>query len=330
MVYGCGSVGQRIVRAAQAAGLETSVAGRDPAKVAAAAADLGVPWRSAPPDDPGILQGATVLVNTAGPLAATAPALIESCLNSGCHYLDVSNELAVFLDAWPRDRAARQAGVAVVPGAGFATAVVEALAQRVLGRIPDADTLTIVRSAPGGPRSGGVRATSAGLLAAGGWSVAGGQLIRTPDSVRVFDLPEGSRAGVPVGSGEVFAVARATGVPNVAAYYTGRAGPAVLRLAVPFARPWARARVRFPSARRAPSDPGGPGRAPSRVWLQARNRHGAIAEGWAEAAGTEATAAIATEAARRLTAGGAAGVLTSGMLLGPDFALGLPGIRLHG
>lgn len=333
MVYGCGAVGLRIARAARTAGLDTSVGGRDPAKVAAAAAAVGVPWRSAPVDDPvlleGLLRGVLVLVNVAGPMARTAPALMEACLRSGCHYLDVSNELAVFIEAWPRDRAARQADVAVVPGAGFATAVVESLAHRVLGRIPDADSVTIVRSSPGGTRSEGVRRTSSALLAAGGWSVDAGQLMRTPDNVLTFRLPEGARAAVPIGSGEVFAVARATGVPNVAAYYTSRAAPWLSRLAVPLARHWARAGFRLPSrARSTPAGPDGSPKPLSRIWLRASNSHGAVADGWVEAAGTETTAAIAVESALRLESGATVGVLTSGELLGPDFALGIPGLRL--
>lgn len=334
MVYGCGSVGLRIARTAKTAGMETLVGGRDPARTAAAAATLDIPWRSAALDDPvllaGLLRGVRVLVNAAGPMARTAPALIRACLRSGCHYLDVSNELAVFLEAWPRDRAARQAGVAVVPGAGFATAVVESLAHRVLRRVPDADSVTIVRSTPGGTRSEGVRRTSSALLAAGGWSVDTGQLMRTPDKVLTFDLPEGARAAVPIGSGEVFAVAHATGVPNVAAYYTSRLGPVLSRLAVPFARHWARSGFRLPSASgRAPVDPGGSGKSPSRIWLRASNSRGAVADGWVEAAGTETTAAIAVESALRLEAGSTVGVLTSGELLGPDFALGIPGLRLE-
>jgi len=269
-----------------------------------------------------------VLINAAGPMAMTAPALMEACLRSGCHYADVSNELAVFLDAWPRDRAAREAGIAVVPGAGFATAVVESLARRVLGRVPDADTLTIVRSAPGGARSDGVRGTSSALLTAGGWSYEAGQLLRAPDTILSFDLPEGTRPAVPIGSGEVFAVAHTTGVPNVSTYYTSRLGPVLSGFAVPLARHWARAGFRLPSRRResAAETPG----APSRIWVRASSRSGAVGVGWAEAAGTESTAVIAAEAARRLDAGTMVGVLTSGELLGPDFPLGIPGIRLGG
>ncbi|WP_245953494.1 saccharopine dehydrogenase NADP-binding domain-containing protein [Arthrobacter silvisoli] len=333
MVYGCGSAGLRIARAAKGAGAETLVAGRDPGRTAAAAVALDVPWRSSPVDDPArlahLLRGVRVLVNTAGPMALTAPALMAACLRSGCHYVDVSNELAVFLEAWPRDRAARHAGVAVVPGAGFATAVVEALAHRVLGKVPDADTVTIVRSAPGGTRSDGVRGTSSALLAAGGWSYEAGQLLRAPDTILSFDLPEGSRAAVPIGSGEVFAVAHSSGVPNVSAYYTSRLGPVLSRLAVPLARQWARAGLRLPSRSRQEPTAGSSG-SPSRIWLRASNRGGAAAVGWVEASGAEATAAIAAEAARRLESGGTVGVLTAGELLGPGFPLGIPGTRLGG
>ncbi len=334
MVYGCGSVGLRIARAAAVAGAETLMGGRDPVNTAAAAATLGVPWRSAPADDPDLLvrllRGVRVLVNTAGPMATTAPALIAACLRQGCHYVDVSNELTVFLEAWSHDRAARHAGVAVVPGAGFATAVVEALARRVLGSVPEADTVTIVRSSPGGTRSDGVRRTSSALLAAGGWAFKGGRLIRIPDRVMVFDLPGDARAAVPIGSGEVFAVARSTGVPNVAAYYTSPAGRVLSRLAVPIARHWAGSGLRLPfRASRGPAA-SVESKAPSSAWLQAANGRGEVAVGWVEADGTESTAVIAVEVARRLETGGMSGVLTSGELLGPGFPLGIPGIRLGG
>lgn len=345
MVYGCGSVGLRTARLAKEAGVDTVMGGRDAARVAAAAGPLGLEWRTSMAADADalsrLLQGVRVLVNTAGPFTWTAPALARACLRRGCHYLDVSNELATFRDAWSLAAEAREAGVVLVPGAGFATAVVESLASHVLDRIPNADTVTIVRSSPRGVRSEGVRRTTSELLAVGNWRFRDGVLAPGPNRIADVELPEGRRSAVPIGSGEIFAVAQSTGVPNVAAYFTTRTGPVISRLAVPLARSFARARSlararsfgppfaapHFASRRGAPQERR-PASAPSGIWVGATNNSGGAAAGWVQGHGTETTAVIAVELARRLGASRVSGFRTSGQLLGAEYTLGLPGLEV--
>ncbi|UVJ40020.1 saccharopine dehydrogenase NADP-binding domain-containing protein [Arthrobacter sp. CJ23] len=102
MIYGCGAVGMRTARLAMEAGVEAVIGGRDAVRAAAAAGSLGLGWRTSTSHADALsrlLQGVRVLVNTAGPFHRTAPALARACLRSGCHYLDVSNELTTFRDA---------------------------------------------------------------------------------------------------------------------------------------------------------------------------------------------------------------------------------------
>ncbi|MBO1268074.1 saccharopine dehydrogenase NADP-binding domain-containing protein [Arthrobacter cavernae] len=339
MIYGCGSVGMRTARLAKEAGVEPVMGGRDAVRVAAAAGSLGLEWRTSTATDADalsrLLQGARVLVNAAGPFRRTAPALARACLRNGCHYVDVSNELATFRDAWSLDAEAQGAGVALVPGAGFATAVVEGLASHVLDRIPDADTVTIVRSSPGAVRSEGARRTASDLLAAGNWRVRDGVLAPGPNRIADFELPEGRRSAVPIGSGEMFAVAQSTGVRNVAAYFTTRTGPVISRLAVPLARTLARAGSFGPpragrqgTGRLGAGSGQGPAPAPSMIWVEAKNHRGAAEAGWVHGHGTDTTAVIALELAQRLGASRLSGFRTSGQLLGADYTLCLPGLRL--
>ncbi|UVJ40021.1 hypothetical protein [Arthrobacter sp. CJ23] len=148
-----------------------------------------------------------------------------------------------------------------------------------------------------------------------------------------FELPEGRRSAVPIGSGEMFAVAQSTGVRNVAAYFTTRTGPLISRLAVPLARTLARAGTLGPprAGRQGAGGEGagqGPARASSTIWVEATNRHGAGAAGWVQGYGTETTAVIALELAQRLAASRLSGFRTSGQVLGAEFTLGLPGLKL--
>lgn len=330
MIYGCGSVGMKTAQLTQEAGIETVMGGRDAVRVAAAAGSLGLAWRSSVAADSEalsrLLRGVRVLVNTAGPFQRTAPALARACLRSGCHYVDVSNELATFRDAWSLDADAREVGVALVPGAGFATAVAEGLASRVLDRVPDTDAVTIVRSSPRAVRSEGVRRTASDLLAAGNWRVRDGVLAPGPNRIMEFELPEGRRSAVPIGTGEMFAVAQSTGVRNVAAYFTTRSGPVISRLAVPLARTLARTGGFGPQ--RVGRQGAVPARAPSLIWVEASNSRGGAAASWVQGHGTETTAVIALELARRLGSSQLSGFRTSGQVLGAEYALGLPGLEL--
>src|SRR6478672_536509 len=86
-------------------------------------ADLGDPERLR------ALVGAHALVlNAAGPFSQTSRPLIEACLETGTSYVDVSGEFQHMRSVAACDRRAREAGTALLTGAGFGATFGDCLA----------------------------------------------------------------------------------------------------------------------------------------------------------------------------------------------------------
>jgi len=66
-----------------------------------------------------VLEDATAVLHCAGPFTRTAAPMVEACLRTGTHYLDITGEIDVFEAAHDRDSDAEEAGVMLLPGTGF-------------------------------------------------------------------------------------------------------------------------------------------------------------------------------------------------------------------
>src|SRR5436309_8881291 len=97
MLYGAtGETGQKIIDEALRRGHRPVLAGRSATKVRPLAEQHGLDWIAASVDDAAALRAAVgtvgLLLNAAGPFAATSPALMASSLQAGANYLDIANE----------------------------------------------------------------------------------------------------------------------------------------------------------------------------------------------------------------------------------------------
>lgn len=127
------------------------LSGRDPAKLAAAAAaHPGVEFRIASVlDQPSVdraIADADVVINCAGPFADTAPPLIEAALRAGIHYLDVTGETLVAIstfDTYRDDPRVKEAGIVVAPVMAFFGALGDLLATAALGDWRAADEISL-------------------------------------------------------------------------------------------------------------------------------------------------------------------------------------------
>lgn len=327
-------MGTRVAALARASGINVVLAGRPSSRLAAEAERLDMPWRSADLTRPAALDAMLVdvqiVLNAAGPFSHTAAEIMRACLRNQCHYLDLSNEVATFLDAWSLDSAAQQAAVNLVPGAGFGTAAAEALAAHVLGRIEEPVSLTIARSSRGGVSTPGVNNTRREILArprAGikddKWQTQGHKIIS-------IKLPDGQRSGIPVGLGDAFAVAQATGIPQVNCYAVTGMSRSMARIAIPLVRlltSAGRAESRTsPRQRRKMRQVDQEG---TQLWIQAKNTRGDTSTSCLNAgSGSDLAARIALQAVQQLHLHTGPGVLTSGQLIGVHNILKLPGIHI--
>lgn len=339
LIYGAyGYTGELISRAAVDRGLDPVLAGRDPDRLHALAADLDCRSRAFGLDDDlaAQLSGVDVLLNCAGPFEATAEPFVEACLARGVDYLDITGELPVFERLARRDGEAREAGVTLMPGVGYDVVPTDSLAAHLQARLPEATHLSLALSASGS-LSGGTLKTLINGFGSGSAIREDGRLRYVPaaSKTRVVDFGSGTETVMTIPWGDLSTAYRTTGIPNIAVYV---AVPDAVRHALLFARPFEGLFAADPVQRllkelvdRFVDGPSEADRAGNEtvIW----------GEAWSEESGDtvqsilrtpdtyELTVETALACAERVAAGEApAGFATPAGAFGPDLVLDVPGV----
>ena len=104
MIYGSyGYTGRLITQLAVERGHQPTLAGRNEAKLKAQAQELGLPWSVVDLADAQGLRGAlsttTAVLHCAGPFSSTFQPMLDACLETGVHYLDITGEIGVLESA---------------------------------------------------------------------------------------------------------------------------------------------------------------------------------------------------------------------------------------
>lgn len=224
MIYGAtGYTGRLAARLAVARGDEPVLAGRHGAAVAALAAELGLDHRAVDLADAPALRAAladiAVVAHCAGPFVHTSAPMVDACLATGTHYVDITGELDVFEAVYARHDEAVAAGVALLPGAGFDVVPTDCLAALLAAALPEAVSLELAFRAPGGVSRGTAR-TALTMAATGGRRRVGGVLRPTPLGVpsRVVGFPSGPRRVGAITWGDLVTAYRSTGIGDITVY----------------------------------------------------------------------------------------------------------------
>lgn len=339
MIYGVtGYTGRLVLQESLARGLRPIVAGRSAAAVQAIAAPHELEVRAFPLDDAEAarrgLEGVGAVLHCAGPFMHTAKPMLEACLASGAHYLDITGEIAVFEAMVAADARAKQAGITVLPGVGFDVVPTDCLAAHLKRRLPNATALELAFSGGTGP-SHGTAATVIEGLGLGGAIRRGGRIKRVPTAwqTRTIDFADKPRLCVTIPWGDISTAYQSTGIPDITTYMATTAGGLrsmrLMRLLEPVLR--SRAVKDFLLAR-LKARPAGPStaaleRTKSQVYGEARDAAGTVVRSRLTAAtGYALTASAGVRAAERVLAGETApGFLTPSKAFGADFILDIPG-----
>lgn len=224
LVYGSyGYTGSLIARRATADGLDPILAGRSRESVREQADELGCRSRVFAAENPATvadyLEGVDVVLNCAGPFVHTADPIVDACIETGTHYLDITGEWQVFRDVADRDEAATEAGVMLLPGVGFDVVPSDCLAAHLLDRLHSATELTLAYGAIG-ELSRGTAKTSLENLGEDGVVRRDGDLVRVPVAEEDREIPfsYGDRTAMAIPLGDVVTAYHSTGVPNVSVY----------------------------------------------------------------------------------------------------------------
>jgi short subunit dehydrogenase-like uncharacterized protein len=339
MIYGAsGYTGELVARRAVRQGLRPVLAGRSAGAIRALAGELGLEHVVVALEDPAALRaalsGVRLVAHCAGPFVATSAPMVDACVATGAHYLDVTGEIDVFESIFARHQEAAAAGVVLVPGAGFDVVPTDCLAARLAAALPGATSLELAFHAGGGLSRGTARTALSGI-ASGGRVRRDGVLVTTRVGTprRRAPFPSGERAVASVRWGDLVTAFRSTGIPNITVYAElpmkgrGAALTGVLQSApvLGLARRVVSARVTGPDAdRRA--------RSRSEVWGEVRDADGHARSGTLTGPNAyNLTADAVVRAVAELTDSRtcpAPGAHTPSTAFGVDFAAKLDGVRV--
>ena len=339
LLYGAtGFSGRLIAEAARARGLPLIVAARADEPLRALADRLGCPARAFTLDDPrrvdAALADVDVVLNAAGPFAATAGRLFDACLRTRTDYLDITGELPVFAALARRDAEASARGVMAMPGVGFVVVPSDCLAAHVARRLPDARHLVLAVSRTDTVSPGSLRTVLAS------WSGTatlrrGGALVQIPTGTheRRIDYGRGPSRSTAVDWGDLITAHRTTGIPDIEVLLeVSPAERAMFRLSR-HVGPLVSASAAAPWLQRATAilpEPTAGQRAPGERLAVAEARDGRGRRARARLRTPDAYAFTASSAAavidRVLRGERAAGFQSPARLLGADFVLSLAGV----
>lgn len=343
MIYGAnGYTGQLVAEQAVARGLRPVLAGRSLASIEPLAKQHDLPFRVFALDDANAvtnnLEGMQVVLHCAGPFSATSAPMLNGCLETGTHYLDITGEIDVFAHCHAQDGPARKAGIVVLPGAGFDVVPTDCMAAMLKRDLPTATYLVLAFEAGGGPSPGTARTGIEGL-GNGGRARIDGILRKVPLAwkVRSFERDGTQRTAMTIPWGDVYTAFVSTGIPNIETYMcvspSGIRNATRLRRLGPilgwgvvqaFLKRQIDRNLRGPSAEKRRQSV-------TTIWGEARDGAGTeISKRLSTPNGYDLTVTASLGIVQRLLAGEptSGGYYTPSMLMGPEYVLGLPGVKL--
>jgi short subunit dehydrogenase-like uncharacterized protein len=225
LIYGSyGYTGQLIADLAVQRGLKPILAGRDENRLRAQAKSLNLEHRAFSLEDTPALYSALRdvegVLHCAGPFVHTYRQMVEACLVTRRHYLDISGEILGFEALAQMDEDAKRAGVMLLPGAGFDVVPTDCLAMHLKKRLLSATHLRLyIRGVRGGVSRGTARSAIENMQR-GGMIRQNKELVQVPPAWQVveIDFGRGPVKVVSIGWGDVSTAYHSTGIPNVQTY----------------------------------------------------------------------------------------------------------------
>ena len=240
LLYGAnGYTGKLIAKLSATYNLQAILAGRTEASIKPLADELQLPYRIIDLDDTAQLQKALsevkLVLHAAGPYVHTAKQMIDACLQTGVHYIDINGDISVFEMLKKYDAAAKEKNIMLMPGVGFDVVPTDCIALQLKNKMPDATHLKLAFASIGGGLSHGTAITMAGKIGQGGAVRENGRIVRKPLGQKGMwvNFSAGSGGGakklfvMTIPWGDISTAYTTTGIPNIETY-TGMA-PKVYR-----------------------------------------------------------------------------------------------------
>jgi short subunit dehydrogenase-like uncharacterized protein len=259
--------------------------------------------------------------------------MMQGCLATHVHYLDITGEIDVFELAHSVDEKAHRAGIVLCPGVGFDVVPTDSVAAKLKEALPDAHELALGFDSRSG-LSKGTAKTALESLGEGSKLRRHGKIVSVPlgSRTRRIDFGNGERLAVGIAWGDVSTAYHTTGIANIEVFAATSPNALKRMQRMNWLRPLMRRGFvqrmlkRRIDARLRPPDQTQRENNPSFVWGEVRNPAGQVK-----------TARLRTSNGYALTVQSSLGILerllaeprqhgfcTPSMLVGADFVTTLP------
>ncbi len=225
LIYGSyGYTGQLIAKHAVSIGLRPVLAGRNGNRLKQQANELGLDHRCFSLEDTSAvddaLTGMEAVLHCAGPFTNTCLPMVQACLRTRSHYVDISGDLDGFELLASLDGQAKQARIMLLPGAGMDVVPSDCLSAYLGMRWKNTTQLKIfIRNVHGGISRGTAR-SAISRMDRPGFIRQAGKITAVPSTWRVLevDFENHKRSVVSIGWGDVSTAFYSTGIPNIETY----------------------------------------------------------------------------------------------------------------
>ncbi len=224
MIYGAnGYTGNLLATEAKKNGLKPIISGRSKEKIVPIAEKLDFDYLIFDLNDErkliDIFKDQSLILNAAGPFKYTSKSIVDACLKSKTHYLDITGEVPVFEENFKLHKQAIKANIAIISGVGFDVVPTDCMASYISHKIDNPVQLDIGVA--------GVNSLSRGTLKTMIEYFSTGNLIRRNgnlmakkkgeylNKIRFFDK---QRKVTAVTWGDLATAFRTTSIPNITTY----------------------------------------------------------------------------------------------------------------
>ncbi len=287
IIYGAyGYTGELIVEECLAKGLDIIIAGRNAKKIETQGKQWNLPFRAVSLEDEAALHDlllqAPIVINAAGPFVNTALTMIEACLKSKTHYLDINGDVKVFESIKAYGEKAKVAEIMLMPGVGFDVVPTDCMALALKKAMPEAEFLKIAFVTVGGDVSHGTATTVNGRLGEGALKRKNGELVKTTFGGDGFwiDFGDKKRFVINIPWGDLSTAYVSTAIPNIETYI-GATPKVFYFLKFQFLyngilrKKWMRDRIQKKIDQRSPGpDAESRSKASTLVWAEVKNKSG--------------------------------------------------------
>jgi short subunit dehydrogenase-like uncharacterized protein len=225
LIYGAnGYTGRLIVELALAKGLKPTLAGRNEATMQQMAKETGLDYLAFGLKNIDAvaqhLQNFSLVLNCAGPFSKTAVNMVEACLKSNTHYLDITGEIEVFETIKMYNELAKEKNIILMPGVGFDVVPTDCSAKYLHTQMPDATHLELAFMGLGGSISHGTLSTMVEGLGKSGAVRKNGVIVpvSTGHKGKVIDFGAKKAFCMTIPWGDVSTAHHTTGIANIETY----------------------------------------------------------------------------------------------------------------